>query len=359
MIRFDNFSEQTAALRPQLDAALARVLDSHWYILGSELAAFEKELAAYLEVPYVVGVASGTEAIALALMARGIGRGHDVLVPAITAFPTVTAVMQAGARPVAVDIHPDTGLMDAQDAARRISRRTRAILPVHLYGQSADLDALQQLAREHGLQLIEDCAQSIAARFGARRCGSIGVCAAFSFYPTKNLGAYGDGGAVSCRDEETAQRLLRLRNYGQSDRYRHVGAGINSRLDEMQAALLRVKLPYLDDWTARRRFLAARYRELLPGQRWMREETYGQAVYHLFALRHHRRDALIAHLRENGVQALIHYPLPVHRQEAFPGSRPRLRAAEAFAAEVCSIPLYPELSESDQERVAELIRNFS
>ncbi len=358
MIRFDNFAQQTAALRPQLDAALARVLDSHWYILGSELAAFEEELARYLGLPFAVGVASGTEAIALALMSRGIGKGDEVLVPAVTAFPTITAIVQSGAVPVVVDVLPQTGLMDPDDAEKRISRRTRAILPVHLYGQSADLAALQLLADAHGLQIIEDCAQAIGARFGERRCGAIGVCAAFSFYPTKNLGAYGDGGAVTTGDEETHQRLLKLRNYGQSDRYHHVSPGINSRLDEMQAALLRVKLPYLEDWTTRRRALAARYRELLPDWFWMREEPYGEAVYHLFALRHPRRDQLIAYLRANGVQALIHYPVPVHRQPAFPGRRPRLKAAEAFAREIFSIPLYPELTGTDQERVAELIRNF-
>jgi len=359
VIRFDNFQQQTSILRPQLDAALARVLDSHWYILGAELGAFEKELAELIGVPYAVGVASGTEAIALALMSQGVGRGDEVLVPAMTAFPTVTAVLQAGAKPVAVDILPDTGLIDPDDAQIRISRRTRAIVPVHLYGQSADLGPLQALADANGLALIEDCAQAIGASYEGNLCGSAGHCGAFSFYPTKNLGAYGDGGAVTTRDGDTFQRLLRLRNYGQSDRYHHVSAGINSRLDEMQAALLRVKLPYLEDWTRQRRALAARYRELMPNVYWMREEAYGEAVYHLFVLRHRRRDALISYLHDNGVTALIHYPVPIHRQPAFPGKRPRLKAAESMAAEVCSIPLYPELSEADQERVADLILNFS
>ncbi len=358
MIRFDNFAPQYRSIKEEVDAAIQRVLDSGWFILGRELEAFENEFAAYVGVPHAVGVANGTEAIALALMALGIGRGDEVIVPALTAFPTVTGVLQAGAKPVAADILPDSGLLDVDDAGRRITARTRAIVPVHLYGQSADMGAVRELAQAHGLKVVEDCAQSVGATYRKRRTGSLGDCGAFSFYPTKNLGAYGDGGAVTTRDEETFRRLLRLRNYGQSDRYRHAEFGINSRLDEMQAALLRTKLTHLERWNRRRRLLAARYRERMIDVAWMKEQAYGEAVYHLFAIRHPLRDRLLEYLREHEVQALIHYPLPVHRQPAFPGRRLRLAAAEAFAAEVLSIPLYPELEEPDQDRVIELIHAF-
>lgn len=359
MIRFDNFQPQYATVQHAVSEAVQRVLASGRYILGAEVEAFEQELAALVGCRHAVGVASGTEALALALLALGIGRGDDVLVPAVTAFPTATAVLQIGAVPRAVDILPESGLMDPADLERRITTRSRAVIPVHLYGQSCDLAAIQAIADRHGLAVVEDCAQSIGARYRGRVTGGIGHCGAFSFYPTKNLGAYGDGGAVTTDDPHCAERLKRLRNYGQADRYRHVEFGLNSRLDELQAAVLRAKLPFLPRWNERRRLHAQAYRGALRGVTVMREYEYGLPVYHLFAVRSPQRRELMEFLQQRGIQTLIHYPVPLHHQPAFPARRrERFPHAEQFCAEVFSLPLYPELEASAIGEVVQAVHDF-
>ena len=359
MIRFDNFLPQYESIRQEVDGAIQRVLKKGWFVLGEEVERFEQEFAEYIGTNYAVGVASGTEAIALSLMALGIGKEDEVITTNMTAFPTVTGIMQAGAKPVVVDISPDTGLIDPARIEEGITKKTRAILPVHLYGQSCPLADILDLAERRGLKVVEDCAQSSGSTHGTKRTGSLGHCNAFSFYPTKNLGAYGDGGAVTTDDAVIYRRLLRLRNYGKSNRYHHDEFGINSRLDEIQAAALRVKLPRLDAWNRRRREIASYYRSELSSVVCLDEKAYGVPNYHLFVIKSDHRDQLLKHLQDNGVECYIHYPVPVNRQRAFPfQKRERLPACEAFADSILSIPLYPELKPEEQERVVRVINGF-
>ena len=351
MILFNNFKAHVAAIRPELDAAIARVLDSGWFILGRELEAFEAELAQHLGVPHAVGVANGTEAIALALMALDVGPGAEVITTNLTAYPTITGIRQAGATPVVVDIDPATGLLDPDQIARHLTPRTRAIVPVHLYGHCVDMDRIMAVAQAGGLKVVEDVAQAIGASWTGRQAGTMGDLGALSFYPTKNLGALGDGGAVVTRDAERAERLRRLRNYGQSRRYYHDEGGLNSRLDELQAAILRVKLRHLDDWTRRRRHLADYYRSRLRLTT-IAVRPEGEPVHHLFPVLVDQRDAFMRRLEAHGVQTLIHYPVPVHRQRDFPGQKDEpFPHAERFASRVVSLPLYPELTDAQAEAV--------
>jgi dTDP-3-amino-3,4,6-trideoxy-alpha-D-glucose transaminase len=340
---------------PDIDAAVRRVLDSGWYILGGEVEAFEAEFAAYHGVRHAVGVANGTDAIELALRAAGVGVGDEVITVAHTAVATVCAIERAGAKPVLADIDPQTYTLDPAAAEAAITPRTKAIIPVHLYGQPADMAALVAIAEQHRLLLIEDCAQAHGARLNGRLVGTWGHLAAFSFYPTKNLGAVGDGGAVLTNDDGYAQRLRRLRNYGQISRYDHAERGINSRLDELQAAILRVKLPHLDAQNARRRQIARGYDDGLaefvtvPPQR-----PGAESVYHLYVVRHPARDALRARLADAEIGTLIHYPTPIHLQPAYrdlgcaPGSLP---VTERVSREIVSLPLYIGLSDAEVERV--------
>ena len=354
-------AEQVAARRAELQQAIGRVLDSGWFVLGPEVKAFEAELADQLGCGHVVGVGNGTDALQLALEAIGIGPGDEVVTSPMTAAFTALAIRRAGARAVFADVEPDT--LNVAPAAVRaaITPKTRALLPVHLYGHPAEIEALAALAEERGLPLVEDACQAHAARSGERCVGSFGTAGALSFYPTKNLGAFGDGGAILTGDAELAERLRRLRNGGQSDRYSHVDAGANSRLDELQAAILRVKLRHLAADTERRRTLAALYVSELDGSGvgLPRERPGVRAVHHLYVVRHPERDRLAAGLAERGVGTLIHYPIPVHLQPAFadwggaPGDCP---VAEQAASEILSLPLYPELDETDVRYVCEVLR---
>ena len=340
-------------------AAIDRVIARGWYVLGPEVEAFESEFAAASGARFAVGVGNGTDALTLLLRAAGIGPGDEVIVPAMTAAFTGLAVLAAGARPVFADVDADRLTMDPASCAARITPRTRAIMPVHLYGQAADLDALTSLAERHGLVVIEDACQ---AHLGAHRGVPVGTTtlgAAFSFYPTKNLGALGDGGAIVTNDAQIAERVRRLRNGGQAGRYQHVDAGINSRLDELQAAVLRARLPRLAAQTARRRELAALYRRELPA--WLNTVADADAghVYHLFPVRSSERDALQQHLRAAGVETLIHYPLPLTAQRAFaPASPAECPVATQAAGELLSLPLHPRLGEADVARVAAAAKTF-
>jgi len=359
-IPFNDFARHLAPLRPAVDEAIRRTLDSGWYILGREGAAFERELAEWLGARHAVGVASGTDAITLALLALGIGPGAEVITTAMTAYPTITGIKRAGATPVVVDIEPDTGLLDVRKVAAAVSPLTRAIVPVHLYGQSCDMGALLALGEQLGLPIVEDCAQSIGAAWQGRCTGTLGRLGCFSFYPTKNLGAFGDGGAVVTQDDVLVTRLRHLRNYGQTRRYYHDVEGLNSRLDELQAAILRAKLPALAAANQRRRALAGRYQAQLRGVQPMAERSYGCPAYHLFPVRVARREAFMAALAERGVETLIHYPVPVHRQRDFAAPAAlSLPAAEAFAAEIVSLPLYPELSEQQIDEVCQAVNDVT
>jgi dTDP-4-amino-4,6-dideoxygalactose transaminase len=359
------------SLQPREDladirAAIDRVVASGWFILGPEVEAFEKEFAKASGASYAVGTGNGTDAIALILRALGIGRGDEVITSPLSAAYSALAVLMAGARPVFADIDPRRLTIDPQAVAAAITTRTRAILPVHLYGQAADMAGLVRVAARHSLPIVEDCCQAHLATADGRSVGTIGVAGAFSFYPTKNLGALGDGGAVVTNDRTLAERVARLRNGGQVDRYHHELPGINSRLDEMQAAILRARLPRLAGWTARRRALARTYRKALTDAPVdVPEAVDAGHVYHLFVVRasggpaSERRDRLQRHLSERGIQTLVHYPVPIPLQPALADSDPAAcpQAVDACNA-VLSLPLHPGLNDDQVTRVAAEIRAF-
>lgn len=344
--------------RDAITAAIARVVDSGWYILGPEVAAFEREFASACGAAHAVGVGNGTDAIALILRALGIGPGDEVITTPLSAAFTALAVTMIGARPVFADIDPERLTIDPAAVAAAISPRTKAILPVHLYGQPADMDALEAIAR--GIPIVEDCCQAHLATAGGRPVGTRGVAGAFSFYPTKNLGALGDGGAVITNDRDLAARIKELSNGGQSAKYHHAHAGVNSRLDEVQAAILRARLSGLAAATATRRRLAGVYRAALSGApvSVLREFDSGH-VYHLFVVRTTARPALQRHLADRGIETLVHYPVPISAQPAVRALEPR---ACPIAARVCdevlSLPLSPALSEAAVAEIAAAIHDF-
>jgi dTDP-4-amino-4,6-dideoxygalactose transaminase len=362
-VPFLELKSQYAALKPAIDMAIARVLERAWFIMGAELEAFEEAFAAACGARFCVGVGNGTEALHLALRALDVGPGDEVITVAHTFIATALAISWTGARPVFVEVDPATYTINVERAAAAITPRTRAILPVHLYGQPADLGPLIELAQERGLRVLEDCAQAHGARYGGRVVGTFGAIGSFSFYPGKNLGAYGDGGALVTDDAALAERLRLLRNYGQTAKYHHATQGYNSRLDELQAAVLAVKLGYLDAWNARRRALAARYDALLAGHGLILPQCAPdrEHVYHLYVVRSRQRDALQRHLATQGIGTLIHYPTPVHLQPAYAElglARGSLPFSEQLADEVLSLPLYPEMSEAQQDAVVAAISSF-
>jgi dTDP-3-amino-3,4,6-trideoxy-alpha-D-glucose transaminase len=350
-------------VRPDADAernAVDRVLARGWFVLGPELEAFEREFADASGARHAVGVASGTDAITLLLRAAGIGPGDGVIVPALTAGFTALAVVAAGATPVIVDVDDETLTLDVHACNAVPLRGVRAIVPVHLYGGTADLDALRAFAQRHALALVEDCCQAHLATWRGAPVGTTGAGGAFSFYPTKNLAALGDAGAVITRDSSVADRVRLLRNGGQQPRNRHVAAGMNSRLDEVQAAVLRARLPSLPTLTARRRALAALYRRELPQTVGIPRERDAGHAYHLFPVRSPRRDALQQHLRASGIETLVHYPWALPDQEAFAAFAPRpCPVARLAAGEVLSLPLHPGMTDADALRVVEGVRSFA
>ena len=358
-----NPAAQYLSHQAEINAAIAAVLDGNRYILGPQTQAFEQEFAAYLGVAHAVGVGSGTEALHLALRACHIGAGDEVITVSHTAVATVSAIELAGAAPVLVDIDPVTYTIDPRLIERLITARTKAIIPVHLYGSAAHLQPMIDLARKYNLKLIEDCAQAHGARYADQVVGSYGDVSCFSFYPTKNLGAIGDGGLVATNDPQIAQNLNLLRQYGWRERYVSEVAGWNTRLDELQAAILRVKLRYLDEDNAKRRALAAIYDEQLAGVVTLPIELENtRHVFHLYVIRHPQRDALMAFLRERGIGTAIHYPMPIHLQPAYRGQlgdEGSLPETEKAAREIVSLPMYPELSAEEVRTVAQAIREFA
>lgn len=359
MIRFLDLERIHAGQREALLSACARVLDGGQYVLGPELEAFEAEFAAYCGSRHCVGVANGFEALELVLRAWGIGPGDEVIVPSWTFIATWLAVSAVGAVPVPVEPADGGMLIDPLRVEAAITPATRAIVAVHLYGHPADMTALRVLAQRHGLRLLEDAAQAHGARLGDRRVGALGDAAAFSFYPGKNLGALGDGGAITCDDETLARRLRQLRNYGSSRKYVHEIAGRNSRLDELQAAVLRVKLGRLDADNAHRRALARIYANGLAGTGLVLPGTTARTepVWHLYVVRSPRRDALQRALGAQGVETGIHYPAACHRQEAYATRRwPALPRSERLADEVLSLPMGPHLTVADVQAVCAAVR---
>lgn len=359
MIPFLDLAALHARQRDEIAAAMLRVLDGGRYVLGCELEAFEAEFAAYCGVRHAVGVGSGLDALALLLRALDVGAGHEVVVPGHTFIATWLAVTHVGACPVPVDVRDDTCNLDPDRVEAALTPRTRAIVAVHLYGQTAAMDALREIARRRGLWLIEDAAQAHGARHRGRRAGALGDAAAFSFYPGKNLGALGDAGAVTTDDDALAARVRQLRNYGSTVKYQHDTVGFNSRLDELQAAVLRVKLRRLDADNAVRNTIAARYHQALEGTPLQRPHVAPECepVWHLYVVRSARRAALQRELARRGVQTLVHYPLACHRQGAYAGSRwPKLPVSERLQDEVLSLPMGPHLSAADVDTVCHALR---
>jgi dTDP-4-amino-4,6-dideoxygalactose transaminase len=341
-------------------AAIERVIARGWFVLGPEVEAFEQQFAAASGAAHAVGVGTGTDAIALILRALDIGAGDEVVTSPLSAAYSALAIMMTGARPVFADIDPERLTIDPQQIEAAIGPKTRAILPVHLYGQAADMAAIEAIASKHRLALVEDCCQAHLGTAGGRPVGTIGIAGAFSFYPTKNLGALGDGGAIVTSDRALAERLKRLRNGGQTDRYHHVEPGINSRLDDLQAAVLGARLPRLAGWTDRRRALAKSYRQRLAGSSVdVPPERDAGHVYHLFVVRHRARRELQAHLAARGIETLIHYPVPIPRQQALAALDPAdCPIASRVCGEILSLPLHPALTGDDIDEIAAAVHAF-
>jgi dTDP-4-amino-4,6-dideoxygalactose transaminase len=363
LIPFSDLRLQYLSIKDEIDAAVQRVLSSGWFILGEEVRAFEEEFAAYVGATHGIGVGSGTEALHLGLLACGVGSGDEVITVSHTAVATVAAIELTGARPVFVDIDPASYTMDVSQVEERIGPATKVIVPVHLYGQMADMEPILSIARQRGLKVVEDAAQAHGAEYQGDKAGSLGDVGCFSFYPTKNLGAYGDGGLVVTSDPALAEKLSLLRQYGWAERYVSSSRGLNSRLDELQAAILRVKLKHLDQWNTARRRHAALYDGLLEDAEVVTpvQMAYGRHCYHIYAVRSEHRDELKGFLRERGVGALVHYPVPVHLQEAYldlglgPGALP---VSEQCAEQVLTLPVAPEVSEDQVRQVCHLVREW-
>jgi dTDP-4-amino-4,6-dideoxygalactose transaminase len=367
MIYINDTRAQYDSLKDDLLRAVAGVMERSYFILADNVAAFEREFAEYCGSKHAVGVGNGTDAIHLACKALGVGPGDEILTSPHTATFTALGISMSGATPTFADIEPDTGNIDPSRIEAAITPRTRAIMPVHLYGQAADMDPILEIGRQHGIPVIEDAAQAHGATYKGTTTGHMGLLSCFSFYPTKNLGAYGDGGAITTDDDELAAVLRELRNGGQRNRYEHVRVGVCSRLDELQAAILRVKLGHLDAWNEARRKNAARYDRLLREARvpvkplTLRE--YGASAMHLYVIRVERgdRDPLVAYLKEQGVAAMVHYPIPVHLQPAYAHlglGRGTYPEAEMLADEIVTLPMYPELSETQAGTVVAAISGY-
>jgi dTDP-4-amino-4,6-dideoxygalactose transaminase len=360
-IPFNNFKKEYQANKSAIDRAVERVLSSGHYILGKEGEAFEHEFANYLDIKYMVSVANGMEALQIALMALGIGVGDEVITTSLSAVATALVIKNVGATPVFADID-DYYHLDPIQIEKKITPKTKAIIPVHLYGQAVDIEKIVAIAQKHNIAVIEDCAQAHGATMNGKKVGTFGIISAFSFYPTKNLGAYGDGGAIATNNPELAEKMKMIRNYGQKNRYEHPVLGLNSRLDEIQAAVLRVKLKKLDSENKKRQKIARLYRKLLkniPEIRLPLERKASNHVYHLFVIQTNRRDELQASLKEKGIATLIHYPIPIHKQKSFEEFNSlALPKTEKAASSVLSLPCHPYLEASEVKKVCAAIGSF-
>jgi dTDP-4-amino-4,6-dideoxygalactose transaminase len=353
---------QYEALRKDIDACIQRVIDKGCFILGKEVEAFETAFAKYCNVPHCIGVSSGTDSLEQILSALRIGAGDEVITVSHTFIATVEAIYAVGAKPVFVDVLPDTLLMDPSRVEAAITPRTKAIIPVHLYGQMADMDSLMTIATKHGLKVVEDSAQAHGATYNGRHAGSVGDAGSFSFYPGKNLGAYGDGGGITCRDEALAVRIRKARNHGRTGKYEHEFIGRNARMDGIQGAVLATKLPHLDSWNENRRRVAARYTQALIGLLGVSPVAIAplaQSVYHLYVIRVPRRDSILEFMQAQGIEVGIHYPIPVHLQPACKdlGYREgQFPVTEAAAKEILSLPIFPEMTDEQIDRVISVFK---
>ena len=362
-VPFVDLTAQYRTIAAEINEATSRVIQEADFILGREVNLFEEEFASFCEARYAVGVDSGTSALELALRAFDIGAGDEVITAANSFIASALAISHAGATPVLVDIDAFTHTMDVAAIEKAITPRTKAVLPVHLYGHPAHMEPIRQLADKHGLVVIEDACQAHGARYKGKRAGSLGHAAAFSFYPGKNLGAYGDGGMVVTNDRGIAKRLAMLRNYGQKEKYQHLFRGYNRRLDTLQAAVLRVKLKYLEEWNAARRWNAVLYHKFLDGTGVVLPGEAGgaESVWHLYVIRTENRDLLRDYLVSRGVSASIHYPVPIHLQPAYQDLRYKrgdFPVTEAYAQQILSLPMFAELTQGQIEFIAQVIRGF-
>jgi dTDP-4-amino-4,6-dideoxygalactose transaminase len=370
MIPFGDLSREYHEFSEELEGAIKEVCQNGWFILGRKVEEFENAFAEYIgNNVYVIGVGSGTEALHLSLISSGVKYGDYVITVPNTAVPTVSAISFAGATPLFVDVNSISYNLDPKKLLEivikeknRLGRKLKAIIPVHLYGQTADMEPILEIAKEFDLKVIEDACQAHGAEYQGRRVGSLGDYAAFSFYPSKNLGAYGDGGAIVTRDPAEARKLKMLRNYGQEKRYYHKIKGLNSRLDELQAAILKVKIEYLDKWNNRRREIANIYSQRISNPLVTKpsEMPYGKHVYHLYVIRHPDRDRLMTYLENKGVKTLIHYPVPVHLQEAYKDlnyAESSFPVAEQLTREILSLPIFPQLRDDEVKKIVELINS--
>jgi dTDP-4-amino-4,6-dideoxygalactose transaminase len=361
MIPFVDFKEEYSDIKNDIDKAINTTLESGRFILGKQVKSFEKEFAAYNNSKYCIGTGNGMEALQLALMALDIKKGDEVITVANTAAATVLAIIFAGATPVFVDIKKDSYNIDPKEIEKAITDKTKAIIPVHLFGQTADMNPIIEIAKKHDLRVIEDACQAHGAEYKGKKTGSMGDIGCFSFYPTKNLGAYGDGGAIITNNKETDEKLRMLRNYGQETRYTHLLKGLNSRLDEIQAAILKVKLKHLDEYIIKRRRKAKLYGELIKNQEIITpiEKEDAKHTYHIYVIRTNQRDKLKLNLKNKEIQTLIHYPIPLHMQHAFKELKHyNLPITEDHSKKILSLPIYPGLEDEKVEEIAKEINSF-
>jgi dTDP-4-amino-4,6-dideoxygalactose transaminase len=361
-VPFLDLHAQYRSIKPAIDSAIQGIIENSAFALGPGVEQFERDFAAFCGVRHCIGLNSGTAALALLLQAHGIGSNDEVITAANTFFATAEAISLVGGTPVLVDCREDDALMDATKLEAAVTPKTRAIIPVHLYGQPADMDAIVEIARRHNLLVFEDACQAHGARYKTRRAGSLANGAAFSFYPGKNLGAYGEAGAVTTNDDEIAHRIRMLRDHGMPKKYHHEFVGWNERMDGIQGAVLSVKLPHLDQWNAARSAHGATYRKLLPPDVFpIVESPDREHVYHLFVIRTPQRDDVAAHLQARGIQTIVHYPVPIHLQPAYASrgwKRGDFPVAEKLTGEILSLPLYPEMTEAQIQEVCTAITEF-
>jgi len=362
MIPFIELKKEYAEIQGEISQAIQRVCESGWFILGEEVKIFEEEFSRYIGTKHGIGVNSGSDALFLAIKVLGIGSGDEVITVSHTFISTVDAIVRNGAVPVFVDIDPGTYCIDTSKIEEKITKKTKAILPVHLYGHPADMEPILDISHRYNLFVIEDSCQAHGSEYKGKKVGSIGDAACFSFYPTKNLGAYGDGGMIVTNNEEIAERLKMLMNYGQSKKYYHDFIGVNSRLDEIQAAVLRVKLKHLDEWNEKRKNIAKLYNKLLGDSNVILpiEKDYAKHVYHLFVIRSKNRDELKQYLLKNRIQTQIHYPIPVHKQKAYLnlGYNANLPVTEKISKEILSLPIFSGLKDEEVEYITNIIRGW-
>jgi len=361
-IPFLDLLRQYVQIKPEIDDAIKRVVNRQFFILGEELESFEKEFAVYLQSKYVVGVGSGTDTLILALRALGINKGDEVITQPNGFIATTLAITELGATPIFVDVDPDTYQIDIKQIESKITKKTKVILPVHLYGAPCEIEKLMKIAKKYNLYVVEDACQSHGATFNGKMTGTFGDIGTFSFYPGKNLGAYGDGGALCTNNEKIYKKLLKLRNYGQSKKYFHDEIGVNTRLDEIQAAILRIKLKYLDEWNEKRNQLAQKYCKGLNNVKKQKIINSSTSNYHIFTIQTKKRDKLAKYLKENGINTLIHYPIPIHQQKCYKylgfklGDFP---ITESLSSEIISLPIYPELRTDEIKDIIDKVNNFS